>query len=83
MLPPGPIPRAFHATLEPSGEITVRRVNQVEGFANAFTFKDEAEMEDALRESHSPDDLHLLFHELTKSGSVIFYAGWPKGQPRK
>jgi hypothetical protein len=47
----------------------------MDGVTDTFTFKDEAEMREALGESHSLDDLHLFFHELAKSGSAIFHAG--------
>ena len=71
-----PVP--FHGSstlLKPSGEITIRRVSPMDGVTDTFTFKDEAEMREALGESHSLDDLHLFFHELAKSGSAIFHAG--------
>lgn len=74
MLPPGPIPRAFHATQELRGVITVRRVNALEGVSNIVTFKDRAEMRDVLSASYEPDDLDLHFHELDRAGAVIFYA---------
>ena len=80
---PGPIPLTFHATQEPSGEITIRRVNPPEGITDTFTFEDEVEMRSALSESHSREDLYLLFHELAKSGSAIFHARWIKGKPKK
>lgn len=73
--------KAFHATQEPSGAITVRRVNPQEGVTDTFTFKDEAEMRNTLSETHVPDDLDLLFHELAKAGSVIFHAESLNGQP--
>ena len=77
------MPRAFHATQEPTGEIRIGRVNPVEGVQNAFTFKDAAEMRDALSESYTQDDLDLLFHELAKAGSLIFHVGSLKARPQK
>jgi hypothetical protein len=83
MLPPIPIPRAFLASKEPNGAITVRRVSPLGGVSDIFTFKDEVEMRVALSESHSPPALALLFHELTNSGSAIFHAVWIKGKLKK
>ena len=74
MSPQRSIGRAFHATREPTGQITVRRVNSLEGVSDTFTFKDADEMRSALSESYKPHDLELLFHELAKAGSVVFYA---------
>jgi hypothetical protein len=73
--------RAFHATQEPSGVITVRRVAALAGVSDTFTFTNEAEMRNALRESYAPDDLYLLLHELAKSGCVIFHAESLKLKP--
>jgi len=83
MLPDRPIRRAFHATQEATGEITVRRVNPSEGISDIFTFKDADELRSMLAESYKPRDLELLLHELAKEGCVVFYAESSKGQPKK
>jgi hypothetical protein len=46
-------------------------------------FKDADEMRIILSECYQPDELRLLFHDLDKSGSVIFHAESLKLQPKK
>jgi hypothetical protein len=79
---PSPTSRAFHATLEASGEVTVRRVNPTKGVPSIFMFKDAEEMRIVLSECYKPEDLQILFHDLNKIGSVIFHASL-KIEPKK
>ena len=74
MPPLGPISRTYHAHLEASGEITVRRADSLVGLSGIFMFRDIYEMRIVLSKCYQPEELQLLFHDLEKSGAVIFHA---------